>query len=112
MPLVCVRICDARLFRKTSNSISIQPSLNAAVDAQVIFETFPGTGGKRNRGGNALRGEIWKRRIVDFAIVHQDFALATDAEMLVGALGGVRHGDEGDVIIGEGGGGFAAKCEC
>jgi hypothetical protein len=56
-----------------------------------------------------LRGEIWKGRIVDFAIVHQDFALTTDAKMLVGALGRVRHGDEGDVIIGEGGGGFAGK---
>jgi hypothetical protein len=28
--------------------------------------------------------------------------LATDAEVLVGALGGVRHGDEGDVRVGQG----------
>jgi hypothetical protein len=112
LPLICIRIGDTRLFRQTSNSVSVQPGLNAAVGAQVIFETFPGTGGKRNRGSNALRGEVWKGRIVDFAVVHQNFALAADAEMLVGALSGVRHGDEGDVIIGEGGGGFAAKCEC
>jgi hypothetical protein len=109
LPLVCVWIGDTRLFRKTSNSNSVQPSLNTAVGAQVIFETFPGTGGKRNGSGNALRGEVWKGRIVDFAIVHQDFALTADAEMLVGALGGVRHGDEGDVIVGEGSCGFAGK---
>jgi hypothetical protein len=109
LPLVCIRIGDTRLFRKTSNSISVQPSLNTAVGAQVIFETFPGTDGKCDRGGNALRREVWEGRIVDFAIVHQDLALTADAEMLVGALGGVRHGDEGDVIVGEGSCGFAGK---
>lgn len=56
-----------------------------------------------------MRGEVRKRRIVGFAIVHQDFALAADAKMLVGALGRVRHGHEGDVRIGKGIGCFAGK---
>lgn len=98
-PLVGVGV---GLGRKTSNGIAIQPSLNGAVGAQVVFEAFPGAGRKGGRGGNALWGEGGKGGVVGLAVVHQDLALATNAEMFSGGLSGVGHGDEGDVGVGEG----------
>lgn len=109
LPLGGIAVCNTCLDSKTSNSDSIQPSLNGADKTQVVFEAFPGAGGKGGGGGNTLRREIGKGGIVGLAVVHQDFALATNAEVLVGPLGRVRHGDEGDVGVGEGLRGFARR---
>ncbi len=55
-----------------------------------------------------MRREVGKGGIVGLAVVHQDFALATNAEVLF-ALGGVRHSDEGDVGAGESLGGLTRR---
>ncbi len=46
LPLCGVAVGDTRLGSKTSNSVAVQPSLNGAVGAQVIFEALPAAGGK------------------------------------------------------------------
>jgi len=109
LPLGGVTVGDPGLTGKTSNSVAVQPSLNGAVGAQVVFETLPTAGGKGGGGSDTLRGEVGKGGIVGLAVVHHDSALATNAEMLFGALGRVGHGDKGDVGVGEGLGGFAGR---
>ena len=109
LPLIGVGVGDTRLDGKTSNSGAVQPSLNGAVGAQVVFEALPGAGGKGSGSGNTLRGEVGKGGIIGLAVVHQDFALTTNAEVLVSALGGVGHGNECDVVGGEGIEGFASR---
>jgi hypothetical protein len=88
---------------------AVEPGADAAVGAQVVLEALPGAGGERHGGGHAVGGEVRERGIVGLAVVHQDRVLPADAEVLVGALGGVRHDDEGDVVGGEGGGGFPGE---
>ncbi len=48
-----------------------------------------------------LRREVGQGSIVGFAVVHEDLALAADAEMLLAALSRVGHGDEGHMRGGE-----------
>lgn len=93
-PLSGVGIGDTRLDCEAINSLTVQPSLNGAVCAQVILEALPGIGGEGSGGRNALRGEVRKSGIIRFVVVHQNFALATNAEVLAGGLGSVGHGDE------------------
>jgi hypothetical protein len=45
-------------------------------------------------------------------VVHEDLALSTDAEVLSSSLSRVRHGDEGDVGVGDGLGGLTSGCQC
>jgi hypothetical protein len=44
-----------------------------------------------------MRREVGKRNIVGLAVVHQDLALATNAEVLIRGLSSVGHGGEGDM---------------
>ena len=109
LPLVVVGVGDTRLDGETRNSGAVQPSLNSAIGTQVVFEAFPGTGGKGNGAGNTIGGEVGKGGIVGLAVVHQNFALATNAKILIRAFGGIRHGDKGDVVSAKGRGGFAGR---
>lgn len=67
----------------------------------MVLEAFPSIRGKGHRSCDTLGGKIRKGRVVRLAIVHQDFALAANAKVLVSPLGGVGHGYEGDVAISE-----------
>lgn len=69
-PSCSIAIGDTRLESQASNSIIIQPSLNGAISAQMVFEALPGASRESGRGGNALRGEIRKGGIVRLAVVH------------------------------------------
>lgn len=72
----------------------------------MVFEALPSAGRKGDRGCDALRGHFGESGVVGLAVVHEDLVLATDSEMLACSLGRVWHGDEGDVVGGQGGGGF------
>jgi hypothetical protein len=106
LPLRPIRIANARLDREPRDRRAVQPRLDAAVGAKVVLEAAPLVRGERRRACDALRRQIRERRVVAFAVVHEDFALAADAEVLLCALGRVGHRDEGHVGVGEGFGGF------
>lgn len=65
----------------------------------MVLEALPLVGGDVLGGGDAFGGEIGKSGVVGLVVVHEDLALAADAEVLALALGCVGHGDEGDVRI-------------
>lgn len=109
MELGGVGIRSAWVDGKTSDGVAVQPGFDGTIGTQVILETLPGAGGKRDRGGGALWGHVGHGSIVGLAVVHQDLVLATKAEMLAGALGGVRHGEEGNVVRGQSVGGSAVR---
>ena len=102
LPLCCVGVSDTRLDCQAGDSSIVEPGFNRAVSAEMVLEAGPCVRRKSSGRGNALRRKIGQRGVISFAVVHDDFGLATDAEVLVGALGGVRHGDEGDVRVGQG----------
>jgi hypothetical protein len=97
LPLRSIGVRDARLDRQARNSSIVQPRLNSAVSAEMVLEASPGVGGESGGSGNALGREVGKCGVVGFAVVHQDLGLATDAQMLLGALSRVGHGYERDV---------------
>jgi len=107
LPLRCVCIAHTRLRGQACHSGTVEPRLDGAIGADVVFEAAPGV--DRNRDGrcDTLRREIRKSRIIRFAVVHQDLRLASDAQVLVGTLCWVRVGDERDVRVGERLGGLA-----
>jgi hypothetical protein len=111
LPLSGVGIINTGLDGKSVDGVSVQPSLNGTVGSYVVLEALPTAGGKGGRGSNALRGEVGKRRVVSLAVVHQDLALASNTQVFLSTLGRVGHGDEGDVSVGEGLGGFSASQE-
>ena len=67
----------------------------------MVLKALPCVGLEVLGSGDALRGEIWKRRIIRLAVVHEDLALASNAEMLLRTLGGIGHGDERHVGVSE-----------
>lgn len=87
---------------------AVQPRLDGAVGAEVVLEAGPGARRQGLGGRDALRGEVGQGGVVGLAVVHEDGRLPADAEVLVGALGRVRVGDEGDVVCGESSRRFAA----
>ena len=74
----------------------------------MVLKASPGVGGEFCGSSNAIGGEIRECGVVGLAVVHQDLGLSTDAEMFLGALRGVGHGDERDVGVSQGLGGFPA----
>jgi len=102
LPLRCIWIRRALDARQARDNLAVQPRLDAPVGAELILEALPASGGEGCRGGDTLRGEVREGGVVGFAVVHEDGVLAADAEVLLGALGGVGHGDEADVGGGEG----------
>ena len=72
----------------------------------MVLKALKTAGGEGLRGRDTLRREVGKGGIVGLAVVHQNLTLAADAKMLVGAEGGIGHGDEGDVVGGKCIGGF------
>lgn len=97
-PLSRVGIGGARLDSEAGNGITVEPCLDSAVGAKVVLEALPGASRQRLGAGDALGRKIREGGVVRLAVVHQDGALAADAEVLVGSLGGVELGDEGDVV--------------
>jgi hypothetical protein len=95
-PLIIIRIRD----RQAHNRAIIQPGLDDSAGAEMVLETLPAAGGEGFRGGDALGGEVGEGRVVGFPVVHEDLGLAADAEVVARGLGGVGHGDEGDVVGG------------
>ncbi len=102
LPLGRVRVAHARLGGQAGNDVAVQPRLNRAVSSEVILEALPAASGEGGRRGDALRRKVGEGGIIGLAVVHQNLALPTDAEVLLGALGRVRHGDKGDVRVGQG----------
>lgn len=109
LPLPRVLVSVARSAGEALDDLVIQPGLDGAVRAEVVLEAFPGAGRKRGRRLDALGGEVGKGGVIGLAVEHEDGALAADAEVLAFALGGVGHGDEGDVGVGETRGGLAGR---
>lgn len=75
----------------------------------MVFEALPGSGLEGGGSSDTVRGKIGEGSIIGLAVVHQDLALAADAEMLLGSLGGIGHRHEGNVGVGEGLGGFPVR---
>ena len=94
LPLAGVVIRYAVLDGEGLNSGAIQPGLHGAVRAQMVLKALPGVGGEGGRSRDSLWGEVWQRGVVGLAVVHQDLALPSDADVLIRALRGVWHGDE------------------
>lgn len=65
----------------------------------MVLEALPLVGGDVLGGGDTVGGEIGESGVVGLVVVHEDLALAADAEVLALALSGVGHGDEGDVRV-------------
>lgn len=101
-PRAGVGVGDARPICQTRNHSAVQPGLNGAVGADVVLKALPVAGGQGGRGGNTLRRELGEGSIVRLAVVHQDRTLPADTKVLVGTLGGVWHGNEGDMRGGKG----------
>ena len=108
-PLRGIGIADARLDSEAGNHVAVQPRLDGPVAANVVLEALPFPGRQVLGGGDALGREIGERSIVAFPVVHEDLALASDPQMLLCALGGIRHCDEGDVGVSEGLGRFPVR---
>lgn len=106
-PLRSIGIGSVRSDRQTGNGIAVQPRLNGAVGANVPLEALPGARRQRLGRGDALRRKVGERGVIGLAVVHEDRALAANAEVLVGSLGGIELGDEGDVVGSQSIGGFA-----
>jgi len=106
-PLAGVGVRGALLDGQTGDGGVVQPGFEGAVGAQVVLKAIPATRGKGGRGGDPLRGKVGQRRVVGLPVVHEDLALPADAQVLLGTLRRVGHGDEGDVGVGEGLGGFS-----
>ena len=102
LPLGGIRVAHTRLRCQPSDNVAVQPRLDRAISSEVILEALPAASREGRRGGDALRGEVGERGIIGLAVVHQNLALPTDAEVLLGSLGGVGHGDEGYVRVGQG----------
>lgn len=109
LPLRRVGVRDAGLAGEARDGLVVEPRLERAVGAQVVLEALPAVGGQRRRRGDALRRQVRQRRVVRLAVEHEDLALAAYAEVLLGALRRVGHGDEGDVRVGQGAGCFAVS---
>ena len=75
----------------------------------MVLQAMEAVGGKGLGGSDAVRREARERCIVGLAVVHQDLALAADAQVLVGGLRSVVHRDECDVGIGQGFGGLPVR---
>lgn len=75
----------------------------------MVFKAFPGACSKGLGSRSTLWGEVGKSSIVGLPVVHQNFVLATNTEVLARALGRVGHGNEGDVAGGKGRSGFARR---
>jgi hypothetical protein len=101
LPLRRIRVAHTGLRRQPRDSSPVEPGLDAAVRADVVLEAAPGVGGDGDGGGDALGREVWESGVVGFTVVHQDLGLSADAQVLVGALGGVGVSDECDVGVGE-----------
>lgn len=99
LPLPSIRVTDARLYRQTRNSSVVEPGLKRAIRAEMVLEARPCIGCKSSRRSDTLGRKVGKCSVVGLAVVHEDFGLATDTEVLVGTLCGVGHGDEGDVRV-------------
>lgn len=106
-PLSSIGVRDTRFHCETSNRGIVQPRLERAISAKMVFEARPCAGGKGLGGSDTLRRQVGQRSIVGLAVVHHDLGLAADAQVLVGALSGVGHGDKSDVGVCQGFGGFA-----
>lgn len=100
-PSLRVGVLRAVANRQPSNRHVVQPRLDAAVGTQVVLEACPCVGRQRLRRRDAVGRQVRKRSIIRFAVVHEDLGLASDAQVLVGSLSRVGHGDEGYVRIGE-----------
>ena len=108
-PLVVVGVRDTSLDGQSRDSIVVQPRLDGSIGAEVVFEALEATCGKSFGGGNSLRREIRERGVVRLAVVHEDVALAANAEVLVRAQCWVGHDDKRDVVLVEGRLGFAGR---
>lgn len=86
LPLGSIGVGNTRLAGKPSNNLVIQPSLDSTVGSKVILEALPAAGGEGGGGGDTLRREVREGGVVGLAVVHEDLALAADAEVLVAAL--------------------------
>jgi hypothetical protein len=102
LPLGGVGVGHTGLAGETGDGFAVQPCLDGAIGAQVVLEALPTAGGKGSGGGDTLGRQVGQGGIVRFTIVHQDLALAADPEVFIGSLGGVGHGDEGDVRVCQG----------
>lgn len=77
----------------------------------MVFKALPGVCSKGLGGRSTLWGEVGESSIVRLAVIHQNFVLATNAEVLALTLGRIGHGNERDMTGGKGSSGFARKGE-
>jgi hypothetical protein len=97
LPLRGVGVRGSRLGRQAGDGLVVEPGFDSAVGPEVVLEAHPRVGRQRLGGGDALRRQVRQRGVVRLAVVHEDAALAADAQVLLGALRGVGHSHEGHV---------------
>jgi hypothetical protein len=102
LPLVGIRVADSGAVPQAGDGSVVEPCLNGPIGANLVLEAHPLVRGELSGGSNTLRREFRESSVVLLAVPHQDPVLAADAEVLLGALGRVWHGDEGDMGVGEG----------
>ncbi len=65
-PTIAVSVRNAWPDCETSDGFAVDPRLDRAVGAEVVFEALPLVGRETSGGGDAVGGEVGKSGVVGF----------------------------------------------